>query len=102
MKIKLASKGYSNYDDMGENGQIPLSKKKKKIQHFAQFPKLIREIEFQKNDISLISLGKRAKCWIVFLKRAKANFFLMTCLWYLQRCGESNWIRLDSLPLTLS
>ena len=27
----------------GENGQIPLSKKKK-IQHFAPFPKLIREM----------------------------------------------------------
>ena len=26
-------------------------------------------------SIFLISLGKRAKCWIFFLKRAKANFF---------------------------
>ena len=26
-------------------------------------------------DISLISLGNKAKRWIVFLKRAKANFF---------------------------
>ena len=31
-------------------------------------------------DISLISLRKRAKCWIVFLKRAKTNFFLVFVL----------------------
>ena len=34
------------------------------------------KIEFQKRDISLINLGNRAKCWIVFKKKAKANFFL--------------------------
>ena len=32
------------------------------------------KIELQKMSISLISLGKGAKCWIVFLKMAKANF----------------------------
>ena len=35
--------------------------------------------------ISLISLGKRAKCWIIFLKRVKANFFpvsFFSCLIY--------------------
>ena len=26
-------------------------------------------------SIFLISLGNRAKCWIVFLKRTKVNFF---------------------------
>ena len=26
-------------------------------------------------SISLINLGKRAKCWIFFLQGAKANFF---------------------------
>ena len=34
----------------GENGQMPISKiKKKKIQHFAQFLKLIREMPFFSN-----------------------------------------------------
>ena len=32
------------------------------------------KIELQKRSISLISLGNGAKCWIVFLKMAKANF----------------------------
>ena len=34
------------------------------------------KVEFQKNSISLISLGNQTKCWIVFLKRTKANFVL--------------------------
>ena len=34
------------------------------------------KIEFQKRGISLISLGKRTKYWIIIFKRAKANFFL--------------------------
>ena len=36
---------------------------------------ILKKIEFQKKGISLISLGKKEKCWIVFFKRAKANFF---------------------------
>ena len=33
------------------------------------------KIEFQNRGISLINLGKEAKCWIFFFKkRAKANF----------------------------
>ena len=44
-----------------------------KVQEF--FFKLnFEKIEFQKRDISLISLEKRAKCWVVFLKRVKTNF----------------------------
>ena len=34
------------------------------------------KIEFQNMGISLISLESGAKCWIVFMKGAKANFFL--------------------------
>ena len=32
------------------------------------------KIEFQNRDISLISLGNWAKCWIFCAKEAKANF----------------------------
>ena len=31
-------------EEVGENGQMPLSKKKKKIQHFSSFPKIIKEM----------------------------------------------------------
>ena len=41
---------------------------------------ILKKIEFQNSDISLISLGKIAKCWIVFLKKAKANFFPNVCM----------------------
>ena len=43
--------------------------------------------------ISLISLGKRAKCWIVFLKMAKAKFFitkssLIVCVFWFFSCNR--------------
>ena len=31
-------------EEVGESGQMPLSKKKKKTQHFASFPKIIKEM----------------------------------------------------------
>ena len=45
----------------GENGQMPISKKKKKIQHFAQFLKLIRELSFFSNSIFSKSSYKKKK-----------------------------------------
>ena len=41
-KLQWAGDGHNGIDSEGENGQMTLSKKK--IQHFAQFSKLIREM----------------------------------------------------------
>ena len=38
------------------------------------------KIKFQNRGISLISLGKEAKCWIFYTKGAKANFPLQWCI----------------------
>ena len=45
---------------IGENGQTPISKKKK-IQHFASFPKLIREMPPFWNSIFSKSSYKKKK-----------------------------------------
>ena len=47
------------------------------LQNFFFFLKLdFEKIKFQKKGISLISLENGAKCFIICVKRAKANFVL--------------------------